>query len=96
MAKKQHTMNVSLTPQLAKEVAERVKSGKYASASEVMRAALRVLQSEERQQRDDLRHVRQLLDKGLADAKAGRHAPASEVMAELRAGLARRRRRRAA
>ena len=36
-------MNVSLTPELEKLVAERVASGHYASASEVVREALRLL-----------------------------------------------------
>ncbi len=40
-------MNVSLTPELESYVAAKVKSGGYASASEVVREALRVLQYEE-------------------------------------------------
>jgi antitoxin ParD1/3/4 len=44
-------MNVSLTPELEKLVAERVASGHYASASEVVREALRLLH-----ERDRLRH----------------------------------------
>jgi antitoxin ParD1/3/4 len=41
------TMNVSLTPELERYVAERVASGRYRSASEVVRAALRLLEKEE-------------------------------------------------
>lgn len=41
------TMNVSLTPELERFVAERVASGRYRSASEVVRAALRLLEKEE-------------------------------------------------
>lgn len=37
-------MNVSLTPELEKIVFERVASGLYASASEVIREALRLLE----------------------------------------------------
>jgi antitoxin ParD1/3/4 len=40
-------MNVSLTPQLAKLVNDQVASGKYGSASEVVRAALRLLMEQE-------------------------------------------------
>ncbi len=36
-------MNVSLTPELDKFVAEKVDSGRYTSASEVVREALRLL-----------------------------------------------------
>ena len=41
------TMNVSLTPELVDYVGGRVRSGRYGSASEVVRAALRLLQREE-------------------------------------------------
>jgi antitoxin ParD1/3/4 len=43
------TMNVSLTPELERYVAERVASGRYRSASEVVRAALRLLEKDERE-----------------------------------------------
>jgi len=41
------TMNVSLTPELELSVADRVASGRYRTASEVVRAALRLLEKEE-------------------------------------------------
>ncbi len=96
MAKKQHTMNVSLTPQLAKEVADRVKSGEYASSSEVMRGALRALKTEEQRRREQIRRLRALVDEGIRSAERGELIPADEVFAELRAGLKRRKRKRAA
>jgi antitoxin ParD1/3/4 len=37
-------MNVSLTPELEQLVQEKVKSGRYLSASEVVREALRLLE----------------------------------------------------
>lgn len=46
-------MNVSLTPELEAMVNEKVQSGLYNSASEVVRAALRLLK-----QQDDLHHTR--------------------------------------
>jgi antitoxin ParD1/3/4 len=42
------TMNVSLTPELAAFVQGRVATGRYRSASEVVRAALRLLEEAER------------------------------------------------
>lgn len=51
-------MNVSLTPELEKYVNEKVRSGRYNSASEVMRESLRLLQDHEELQRirrDELR-----------------------------------------
>lgn len=46
-------MNVNLTPQLEELVREKVASGRYTSASEVVREALRLLQDQ-----DQLRGVR--------------------------------------
>ena len=40
-------MNVSLTPELERYVQEKVRSGRYNSASEVLREALRSLQDQE-------------------------------------------------
>ena len=41
-------MNVSLTPQLEEFVASKVDSGRYTSASEVVREALRLLEEHDR------------------------------------------------
>jgi len=41
-------MNVSLTPELEKFVAAKVESGRYTSASEVVREALRLLEEHDR------------------------------------------------
>ena len=46
------TMNVSLTPELELAVAERVASGRYRTASEVVRAALRP----EKEEKEGLHH----------------------------------------
>lgn len=56
-------MNVSLTPELENYVNEKVKSGRYNSASEVIREGLRALQNDELRQEillgvDDIRHGR--------------------------------------
>jgi antitoxin ParD1/3/4 len=61
-------MNVSLTPELEKIVAERVASGRYASASEVIREALRLLD-----ERDQLNQLRQDVRRGLEQLDQGRH-----------------------
>jgi antitoxin ParD1/3/4 len=59
-------MNVSLTPQLEAMIRERVDSGRYSNASEVVREALRLLEERER-----LDHLRSLLAVGLAEAERG-------------------------
>jgi antitoxin ParD1/3/4 len=66
-------MNVSLTPELEKIVAERVSSGRYASASEVIREALRLLE-----ERDQLNQLRQEVRLGLEQLEQGRHRPFDE------------------
>ena len=63
-------MNVSLTPELEKIVAERVTSGRYASASEVIREALRLLE-----ERDQLNQLRQEVRLGLEQLDQGRRRP---------------------
>lgn len=50
---KRCAVNVSLTPELEELIQERVRSGRYTSASEVVREALRLLQD-----RDELRQLR--------------------------------------
>jgi antitoxin ParD1/3/4 len=60
-------MNISLTPELEKMVSERVRSGRYASASEVIREALRLLGEQDRlsQLRQDVRLGLEQLDRGV-------------------------------
>lgn len=49
MAEKIPTRNVSLTPEIEAFIVGRVASGRFRSASEVVRAALRLLEADERQ-----------------------------------------------
>lgn len=68
-------MNVSLTHRLEKLVNEKVSSGLYHSASEVVRAGLRLLgeQDEIRQRR--LKELRREIALGLEDARRGGSKP---------------------
>ena len=68
-------MNVSLTPELEKLVNERVQSGLYSSASEVIREALRLLkeQGELRQRR--LEELRKEIGIGLEQLNRGEGVP---------------------
>lgn len=66
------TMNISLTPQLEKLVQDRVKSGLYTSASEVIREALRLMESYDRATDQRLKH---LYAEGIAQLDEGRSAP---------------------
>jgi antitoxin ParD1/3/4 len=58
-------MNISLTPQLETLVKSKVESGLYGSASEVMRAALRLLEERDRRQFLPVEELRAEIKKGL-------------------------------
>jgi antitoxin ParD1/3/4 len=80
-------MNVSLTPELVKLIEERVASGLYTSASEVVREALRLLAESDRQRSMRVHELREHIAKGLASAKAGRLRDGPAVVARVRAKL---------
>jgi antitoxin ParD1/3/4 len=65
-------MNVSLTPELEQLVAEKVASGMYTSASEVVREALRLLKERDELRLTRLEPLRQEIRLGLADLEQGR------------------------
>jgi antitoxin ParD1/3/4 len=78
-------MNVSLTPELERLVEQKVGSGEYKSASEVVRHALRLLSREDQEYQARLDALRAEIQFGIDDFDQGRHAPKDEVFAELRA-----------
>jgi antitoxin ParD1/3/4 len=59
------TRNVNLTAELDRFVAVKVEAGLYSNASEVMRAALRLLERDEREQEEKLAALRSAIDKGM-------------------------------
>jgi len=61
-------MNVSLTPELERMVNNRVRSGMYQTASEVVREALRVLD-----ERDSLGTLRRKVQEGVAQIERGEY-----------------------
>lgn len=58
------TRNVNLTPELDHFVVTRIKSGRYENASEVMRAALRTLERDEREYEAKLSALRAAIRAG--------------------------------
>jgi antitoxin ParD1/3/4 len=58
-------MNVSLTPELEQYVQEKIKSGKYYSASEVIREGLRLLQERDEMHQIRLQQLRQDIQAGV-------------------------------
>ncbi len=64
------TRNVNLTPELDEFVARKIDAGLYSNASEVMRAALRLLEQEEREQEERMQGLRAAIAKGIAGGVA--------------------------
>jgi antitoxin ParD1/3/4 len=64
------TRNVNLTDELEHFVVKKVKSGRYENASEVVRAALRILEREEQQYEMKLSALRAAIDEGDASGVA--------------------------
>jgi antitoxin ParD1/3/4 len=77
-------MNISLTPELERMVDDKVKTGRYASASEVIREGLRLLEEQEQLKLQRLTAVRQKIDRGLEQLDKGQGIPGSDARARLR------------
>lgn len=77
------TLNVSLTPELEQFVSSRVASGRYQSASEVIRQGLRLLQEDEMTRQATLERLRNQINLGLEQAKRGELLDGEEVFQEL-------------
>jgi antitoxin ParD1/3/4 len=65
------SMNVSLTPELEALVNEKVKSGDYNSASEVVREALRLLKEQDELKRIRREELRREVMKGVEEIRRG-------------------------
>jgi antitoxin ParD1/3/4 len=66
-------MNVSLTPELDKFVSGKVESGRYTSASEVVREALRLLEEHDRARSAQIAVFNQELGSRLASLDLGEY-----------------------
>lgn len=89
-------MNISLTPELERLVAAKVKSGLYHTASEVVREGLRLLEERDRLYRIRLEELRREVKKGLdqLDRGEGRPLTAAALKQRLSREVARRTHRR--
>ena len=77
-------MNVSLTPELENFVQTRVKTGRYNSASEVVREALRLLEDQDKARAAQLEGFRSEIDRRLASLDRGEGLDGDEVFAGIR------------
>ena len=79
-------MNVSLTDELGEFVNAKVSSGRYTSASEVVREALRMMERHEEVEAAKLQWLREAYQAGIASGDAGKLDLAA-VKAEARSKL---------
>jgi antitoxin ParD1/3/4 len=77
-------MNVSLTPELEKFVADKVASGRYTSASEVVREALRLLEREEKSRKEQLEDFNRELQARIEALDRGERVTSEEVREHFR------------
>jgi antitoxin ParD1/3/4 len=77
-------MNVSLTPELEKLVESKVQSGRYQSASEVIREGLRLLDDRDRLHNAQLEEVRRKIQIGIDQLDRGEGIEGGTVLAELK------------
>lgn len=76
-------MNVSLTPELEKFVSSKVESGRYNSASEVVREALRLLEEHDQIRSQQIAEFNHELGRRLAALDRGESVSPAEVRARL-------------
>jgi antitoxin ParD1/3/4 len=87
-------MNVSLTPDLEQFVQTKVESGRYNSASEVVREALRLLEDHEQVRATQLAEFNRELGRRLASLDRGERVDPAKVRSRLKRKSEERRKRR--
>ena len=88
-------MNVSLTPELETFVQTKVSSGRYTSASEVVREALRLLEDQDQSRAAQLEVFRSGVDRRLASRDRGEGIDGESAFAQIREKAALRRKKQA-
>ena len=88
-------MNVSLTPELENFVQTKVLTGRYTSASEVVREALRLLEDHDKARAAQLEEFRAVADRRLASLDRGEGFDGEIVFAQIREKSEQHRRKRA-
>ena len=81
-------MDVSLTPELERRIAEKVQSGLYPTASEVVREGLRLLFAREEAEQERTARWQTEIQEGLDELDRGELLPLESAFAEARARVA--------
>lgn len=84
-------MNVSLTPELEKFVSAKVEAGRYNSASEVVREALRLMEERDQNRAARLAEFNQELGRRIESLDSGRRVTPAEARDRLQRKSERRR-----
>lgn len=79
------SLNVSLTPELDRFVQSRVTSGRYQTASEVVREGLRLLEVQERERDATFEALKQQLKEASEQADRGEFFTPDQVLEEIEA-----------
>ncbi len=79
-------MNVHLTPELESLVQSKVKTGRYNSASEVVREALRLLEERDQIRRLQIQELRKKINAGWASLERGEGVDGEEFFRALDRG----------
>ena len=84
MATKQITRNIALTPHLDRLVQKKIASGRYQSASEVVREGLRLLEQRDEDREQSLSRLRHDIEVGWQQSEKGEVVDGPGVFAEIR------------
>ena len=85
-------MTISLTEEIVELVRRKVESGRYSSATEVIRAGLRLFNQEDEPESTRLRAIRAQVKDGIAEAERGEFVDGEEIVARARKRAAAKRR----
>jgi antitoxin ParD1/3/4 len=85
------TMNVSLTPELEEFVSDKVKTGLYNSASEVVRESLRLLRRQDQLEQLQLEELRREVQSSIKQMDAGQGVPIETVRERIQQRRAKKR-----
>ncbi len=77
-------LTVTLTPELEVFIETRIASGRFGTAGEVIREGLRLLEAREQGHDAVIDELRQEIEVGVAQAKAGQLRDGREIFEELR------------
>jgi antitoxin ParD1/3/4 len=77
------SLNISLTPELEKFVQSRVSTGRYQTASEVIREGLRLLEDREHEREITFKNLKAKLKRGATQARRGEFVDPNDTLKKI-------------